>query len=95
MRNATVTVHRRYRDFLWLSNKLSNKYPGVIIPPVPEKHAIGRFQDEFIESRRIALERFIQKVALHPILQNDSDLGLFLESETFHDDVSISFEQKV
>ncbi|KAJ3297823.1 Vacuolar protein sorting-associated protein 5 [Borealophlyctis nickersoniae] len=87
-RNLEFSVNRRFRDFLWLYQQLVPKYPGVIIPPVPEKHAIGRFEQDFIESRRVALERFAQKVAAHPVLQNDTDLRIFLESETFLVDVN-------
>ncbi|KAI8855171.1 Vps5 C terminal like-domain-containing protein [Chytridium lagenaria] len=82
-RNLDFTVSRRYRDFLWLYNQLTNRYPGVIIPPVPEKHAIGRFQDDFVESRRFALERCVRKIVSHPLLQLDEDVKLFLESESF------------
>ena len=48
---------------------------------------LGRFQDEFIESRRQALERMLNKIAQHPLLQRDVDFKLFLESETFNVDV--------
>jgi sorting nexin-1/2 len=41
-RNKEVTVNRRFKDFLSLYNTLVNKYPGLIIPPVPEKLAIGK-----------------------------------------------------
>ena len=68
------------------------KYPGIIVPPVPEKHALGRFQDEFVENRRHSLEVFLIKSTQHAVLQLDSDLQLFLESETFTADVSfVSF----
>ncbi|CAO3592236.1 unnamed protein product [Absidia cylindrospora] len=77
-------VARRYRDFLWLYNQLTNGNPGVIVPPVPEKHALGRFQDEFVESRRIALERCLRKMVSHPMLYGDPDLKVFLESESFN-----------
>ncbi|KAF9998003.1 Vacuolar protein sorting-associated protein 5 [Entomortierella chlamydospora] len=76
------TVQRRYRDFLWLYNQLTTHNPGVIVPPVSEKHALGRFQDEFVESRRIALERCLRKITAHPMLYGDPDLKLFLESES-------------
>ncbi|KAI8597689.1 Vps5 C terminal like-domain-containing protein [Dissophora ornata] len=76
------TVQRRYRDFLWLYNQLTTHNPGVIVPPVSEKHAIGRFQDEFVESRRIALERCLRKMTAHPMLYGDPDLKLFLESDS-------------
>ncbi|KAF9436066.1 Vacuolar protein sorting-associated protein 5 [Entomortierella beljakovae] len=76
------TVQRRYRDFLWLYNQLTTHNPGVIVPPVSEKHAIGRFQDDFVESRRIALEKCLRKMTAHPMLYGDPDLKLFLESES-------------
>lgn len=34
---------------------------------------------EFIEKRRLALERFLKRIALHPILQNDKNFCDFLE----------------
>lgn len=86
-RNPEFTVSRRYRDFLWLYNQLHNNNPGVIIPPPPEKQAVGRFEADFVESRRAALERMLNKTAAHPILQHDGDLKLFLESDAFTVDV--------
>lgn len=56
----------------------------MIVPPVPEKHALGRFQDDFVESRRVALERCLQKIVAHPMLYGDPDLKVFLESESFN-----------
>ncbi|GIZ40314.1 hypothetical protein CKM354_000365900 [Cercospora kikuchii] len=81
--NPTFTVTRRYRDFLWLYERLHDNNPGVVVPPPPEKQAMGRFDQNFIESRRQALERMINKIASHPILQMDGDLKTFLESEQF------------
>ena len=57
------------------------------MPPPPEKQAVGRFDTNFVESRRAALERMLNKIALHPILQHDADLKIFLESESFSLDV--------
>ncbi|CAG8876097.1 unnamed protein product [Penicillium nalgiovense] len=49
--------------------------------------AVGRFDTNFVESRRAALERMLNKIASHPILQHDGDLKIFLESEAFTVDV--------
>jgi hypothetical protein len=57
--------------------------PGVIVPPVPDKQPWGRFQDQFIETRRMALARCLNKITSHPVLQLDPDLRLFLESDSF------------
>ncbi|KAL4881592.1 Vps5 C terminal like-domain-containing protein [Aspergillus karnatakaensis] len=86
-RQPEFTVSRRYRDFLWLYNSLHSNNPGVVVPPPPEKQAVGRFDTNFVESRRAALERMLNKIAAHPILQHDGDLKIFLESEAFNVDV--------
>ncbi|RDW71184.1 hypothetical protein BP6252_07747 [Coleophoma cylindrospora] len=86
-RQPEFTVTRRYRDFLWLYNSLHANNPGVVVPPPPEKQAVGRFDSNFVESRRMALEKMLNKTAAHPTLQHDGDLKLFLESETFNVDV--------
>ncbi len=59
----------------------------MVVPPPPEKQAVGRFDSNFVESRRAALERMLNKTAAHPTLQHDGDLKLFLESEAFNVDV--------
>jgi sorting nexin-1/2 len=57
------------------------------VPPPPEKQAVGRFDSNFVESRRMALEKMLNKIAAHPTLQHDGDLKIFLESEAFNMDV--------
>ncbi|RDL40770.1 PX protein [Venustampulla echinocandica] len=86
-RQPEFAVTRRYRDFLWLYNSLHASNPGIVVPPPPEKQAVGRFDTNFVESRRAALERMLNKTATHPTLQHDGDLKLFLESEAFNVDV--------
>lgn len=51
-------VMRRFRDFAWLHDKLEEKNKGVIIPPLPEKNAVQKYQmqTDFIEQRRRALQ---------------------------------------
>jgi sorting nexin-1/2 len=86
-RQPDFAVSRRYRDFLWLYNSLHNNNPGIVVPPPPEKQAVGRFDSSFVESRRQALERMLNKTAAHPVLQHDADLKIFLESDSFSLDV--------
>ena len=71
---------RRYSDFAWLNGELAKEYPGCIVPPIPDKLAVGRFGDEFIESRRRALEKFLQRVAVHPELGNSPSFVVFLQA---------------
>jgi len=89
-----LKVNRRFSDFLGLHDKLAEKYRqnGRIIPPAPDKSVVGmtkvkiskdgdEHQDEFVERRRAALERFMNRTAAHPILRTDPDFREFLEQE--------------
>ena len=87
-KKSSFSVLRRYSDFLWLYETLSMNNPGVVVPPVPDKNTFGRFAEDFVQQRRMALEKCIQKIANHPVLQKDTDLKMFLESDTFALDVS-------
>ena len=81
LENAEYRVQRRYRDFRWLYRQLQHNNWGHIIPPPPEKQAVGRFKQDFIENRRAQMERMLQHIANSPVLQKDSDFILFLTSE--------------
>lgn len=70
----------RYSDFVWLHNQLKARYPNVIIPPLPEKVITGNCDPNFIRLRRHALERFLNRIASHPLLQEAEDLQTFLEA---------------
>ncbi|MED6162740.1 Sorting nexin-1 [Stylosanthes scabra] len=76
-------VIRRYSDFVWLRDRLFEKYKGIFIPPLPEKSAVEkfRFSAEFIEMRRQALDLFVNRIASHHELQQSEDLRLFLQAE--------------
>ncbi|KAF3502185.1 hypothetical protein F2Q69_00045460 [Brassica cretica] len=76
-------VIRRYSDFVWLRDRLFDKYKGVFVPPLPEKSAVEkfRFSAEFIEMRRAALDIFVNRIASHPELQQSEDLRTFLQAD--------------
>ena len=38
---AESSVLRRYNDFGWLYQQLEAAFPGCVIPPLPEKLAVG------------------------------------------------------
>ncbi|XP_024136532.1 sorting nexin-1 isoform X1 [Oryzias melastigma] len=92
-RNKLMTVRRRFSDFLGLYEKLSEKHGpnGLIVPPPPEKSILGMTKvkvgkedsssADFLERRRGALERYLQRVVNHPMLLQDPDVREFLEKE--------------
>ena len=63
------SVRRRYSDFEYFRDILERESTRVNIPPLPGKVFTNRFTDEVIEARREGLERFLQVVAGHPLLQ--------------------------
>ncbi|XP_063305364.1 sorting nexin-1 [Pelobates fuscus] len=92
-RSKHFTVKRRFSDFLGLYEKLSEKHSqnGLIIAPPPEKSLIGMTKvkvgkedsssSEFLERRRAALERYLQRIVSHPTLLQDPEVREFLEKE--------------
>uniref|UniRef100_A0A286Y5T3 Sorting nexin 3 n=1 Tax=Cavia porcellus TaxID=10141 RepID=A0A286Y5T3_CAVPO len=63
---------------------------SVVVPPLPGKAFLrqlpfrgddGIFDDNFIEERKQGLEQFINKVAGHPLAQNERCLHMFLQDE--------------
>lgn len=74
-------VLRRYSDFLWLYEKLQMERAGAIVPPLPEKQPVGRFNPAFVEIRRRELERFLRRAAVHPELQGCASLDAFLQAD--------------
>lgn len=83
---AFSAVLRRYSDFLWLYERLQVERAGAIVPPLPEKQPVGRFNPSFVEARRRELERFLRRAAVHPELQDCVSLDAFLRADdaTFH-----------
>ncbi|KAK4419411.1 Sorting nexin 1 [Sesamum alatum] len=76
-------VIRRYSDFVWLRDRLFEKYKGIFIPPLPEKNTVEKFRfgAEFIEMRRQALDVFVNRIASHHELQQSEDLRIFLQAD--------------
>ncbi|RGB27370.1 sorting nexin-3 [Rhizophagus diaphanus] len=80
----TSSVRRRYSDFEWFRDVLERESSRVNIPPLPGKVFTNRFTDEVIEARREGLERFLQIVAGHPLLQTGSKvLSAFIQDPNF------------
>jgi len=81
------SVRRRYSDFEWLRSELERD-SKIVVPPLPGKawkrqmpfrNDEGIFEEDFIEERRKGLEQFINKVAGHPLAQNERCLHMFLQ----------------
>ncbi|GAV07809.1 hypothetical protein RvY_17604 [Ramazzottius varieornatus] len=84
------SVRRRYSDFEWLRNELERD-SKIVVPNLPGKalkkqmpfrQDDGIFEEEFVEDRRKGLEVFVNKIAGHPLAQNEKCLHMFLQDVT-------------
>ena len=66
------SVRRRYNEFEAFRDILERESARVTIPPLPGKVLTNRFSDDVIEHRREGLQRFLQIVVGHPLLQTGS-----------------------
>ncbi|KAJ2717168.1 Vacuolar protein sorting-associated protein vps5 [Coemansia spiralis] len=82
-RDHDMVVRRRYRDFDWLIQELVARHPGVVVPAIPEKQSMGRFEDGFVEARRAGLEGCLARISRHPVLWNDDVFRMFLSADDF------------
>ena len=81
-------MRRRYSDFDWLRQELE-KGSKIVVPALPGKalsrqlpwvaEENGMLAPDFIEERRQGLEIFLNKVAGHPLAQNERCLHMFLQ----------------
>lgn len=79
-------VSRRFRDFLWVHTRLRTEYPGCVIPPLPDKNYLTRFDKKNIQARRRGMEQFLNRVAKHQILSQAPEFCEFctLSEEKFN-----------
>ncbi|GBG24103.1 Protein kinase, putative [Hondaea fermentalgiana] len=73
-------VLRRYSDFAWLREELEQWHGDEsVVPPLPRKRFLGRFNETFLEARMHALEHFLAIAAVHPVLHKAEALQAFFK----------------
>jgi hypothetical protein len=78
------SVRRRFRDVVTLADRLAESFRGFFIPPRPDKNVVESqvmHKHEFVENRRAALEKYLGRLAAHPVLRRSDELRLFLKAE--------------
>jgi hypothetical protein len=53
---TSFAVIRRFSDFVWLRGALREAVPWAIVPSLPEKQQLGRFNADFVDIRLRALQ---------------------------------------
>ncbi|PSR93230.1 Sorting nexin 2A like [Actinidia chinensis var. chinensis] len=76
------SVRRRFKEVVTLSDRLSDSFRGFFIPIRPDKGVVeGQVmqKQEFVEQRKEALEKYLRRLAEHPVLKRSEELRVFLE----------------
>lgn len=79
---SEFVVRRRFRDVVTLSDRLSEVYRGYFIPSRPDKSVVESQvmqKQEFVEQRRMALEKYLRRLAGHPVIRKSDELRVFLQ----------------
>jgi sorting nexin-25 len=75
---ATWVVTRRYSEFLELHQNLRSRYPSVRNLDFPRRRVVMKLQSEFLQKRRLALEKYLSELLLLPDVCRSRDLRAFL-----------------
>ena len=75
---GSFQVQRRYKEFRLLRQFLSDRFPGMYVPPIPPKKATGNKNDEFIEARCFYLNMFFKQMVRIPYLLESEELNNFI-----------------
>ncbi|PRW57356.1 sorting nexin 2B [Chlorella sorokiniana] len=78
-----VEVRRRFKDFVALADLLAVTHRGFFVFPRPDKNTLDQQlgKSDFVELRRADLERYLRKLAVHPVVGASEELRVFLEAE--------------
>ncbi|EAQ85115.1 hypothetical protein CHGG_09129 [Chaetomium globosum CBS 148.51] len=71
-------IHRRYSEFLELHQKLRSHYPSVRNLDFPRRRVVMKLQSDFLQKRRVGLEKYLSELLLLPDVCRSRDLRAFL-----------------
>ncbi|XP_072268602.1 sorting nexin-10 isoform X2 [Pyxicephalus adspersus] len=78
----TSRVRRRFREFVWLRQKLQSNAVLIDLPELPPKTPFFNInKTQNVEQRIRGLQEFLNKVVQCPLLLSDSRLHLFLQTQ--------------
>ncbi|XP_069585993.1 sorting nexin-10 isoform X1 [Ranitomeya imitator] len=84
----TSRVRRRFREFVWLRQKLQSNAVLIVLPELPPKIPFFNINNAHtVEQRVRGLQAFLNKVMQCPLLLSDSRLHLFLQTQLPLDEI--------
>ncbi|CAI7827422.1 unnamed protein product [Closterium sp. NIES-54] len=95
----SARVERRFREFVALADRLAETHRGYFIPVRPDKNVMESqvLQGaEFVKTRQVELDKYVQRLARHPAICRSADLISFLtSSERFQPATSVDLASRV
>ena len=73
-----IDIIRRYSEFLLFRDILFSRYPGVYIPPVPQKQVQNNKDSIFIDERKYFLGQFLKALCQMKYLASSPEMQVFL-----------------
>lgn len=90
-KNIPIPLPRKYSDFNYLRDKLSERFPGVYIPNIPERRSDSTTDSDIIEMNIKLLNSFCSKLFAIPFISNSAEMQLFFSN--IEEDVIIEMER--
>lgn len=79
--DEVVCVRRRFRDVVSLADRLAATHRGLFVPARPDKSVLEAQviqRHDFVSQRCVALQRYLCRLAAHPVVGSSPDLRAFL-----------------
>uniref|UniRef100_A0A6I8NBM1 Sorting nexin 10 n=1 Tax=Ornithorhynchus anatinus TaxID=9258 RepID=A0A6I8NBM1_ORNAN len=84
----TSCVRRRFKEFVWLRERLQSNALLIQLPELPSKTPFFNINNrQHVDQRRQGLEDFLKKILQNALLLSDSRLHLFLQSHLSSEDI--------
>ncbi|KAI3518498.1 hypothetical protein L1887_07300 [Cichorium endivia] len=84
LNGTEFSLRRRFKDFVTLSDRLSDSYREFFFPMRPDKSVVGKQVTQkqgFVEQRTMAFNKYLKKLAAHPVIRTSEDLRVFLQAQ--------------
>ena len=81
-RQGKFEIFRRYSEFFQLRELFADRWPGLYIPPIPQKRTVGNTKAEFVNERCFLLNLFIRQVARCPYLIESEEFNIFVRPQS-------------
>ncbi|KAI9710962.1 MAG: Intermediate filament protein [Bogoriella megaspora] len=83
---AVWAIARRYSEFHELNKRLRSKYPAVRNLEFPRRQVVLKLQKDFLEKRKLLLERYLNSLLQIPTICRSRELRAFLSQQAISAD---------